>query len=454
MELVKRNLIDLKSAEYNPRKTLRPEDPDYQRIAASIEEFGYVDPIIINSDNTIIGGHQRRTIMLDLGYAEADCILVDMDKTREKALNIALNKITGEWDEVALKDLLIDLDKANYDISLTGFYSEEIEQLFAEVELTQEANDDGYDLDQRVEEIKEVRTKQGDIWQMGRHRLMCGDATDIFDVKQLMEGIEADMIITDPPYNVAYEAKEKSLQNYCKRSSVRINSEIQNDQMSHDAFYNFLYKAFCNFYEVARPGCPIYIFHSDGEGINFRIAMKEAGFYQAQTLIWEKSQFVLGRQDYHWRHEPILYGWKQGAAHYFGGGYGQDTVFVEDDVEFSAMKKTDLIAYIERIREHLQENTTVIYEKKPTRSDMHPTMKPIALFGRLITNSSKYKENIVDFFGGSGTTLIACEQLNRNAYLMELSEKYCDVIVDRWEEYTGQKAIKVRKECLNGRGQE
>ncbi len=136
------------------------------------------------------------------------------------------------------------------------------------------------------------------------------------------------------------------------------------------------------------------------------------------------------------------------------GGYGQDTVFVEDDVEFSAMKKTDLIAYIERIREHLQENTTVIYEKKPTRSDMHPTMKPIALFGRLITNSSKYKENIVDFFGGSGTTLIACEQLNRNAYLMELSEKYCDVIVDRWEEYTGQKAIKVRKECLNGRGQE
>ena len=320
MELVKRNLIDLKSAEYNPRKTLRPEDPDYQRIAASIEEFGYVDPIIINSDNTIIGGHQRRTIMLGLGYTEADCILVEMDKTREKALHIALNKITGEWDEAALKDLLIDLDKANYDVSLTGFCNEEIEQLFADVELTQEVNDDGYDLDQRVEEIKEVRTQQGDIWQMGRHRLMCGDATDISDVKRLMEGIEADLIITDPPYNVAYEAKEKSLQHYCKRSSTRTNSEIQNDQMSNDAFYSFLYKAFCNFYEVARPGCPIYIFHSDSEGINFRTAMKEAGFYQAQTLIWEKSQFVLGRQDYHWRHEPILYGWKQGAAHYFGGG--------------------------------------------------------------------------------------------------------------------------------------
>ncbi len=174
MELVKRQLADLKPAEYNPRKALKPGDPEYQRIAASIEEFGYVDPIIINADNTIIGGHQRRTVMLDLGYTEADCILVEMDKTREKALNIALNKITGEWDEAALKDLLIDLDKADYNVGLTGFGGDEIEKLFAAVELTQEANDDGYDPDEKLKELKEVRTRPGDIWQMGSHRLMCG----------------------------------------------------------------------------------------------------------------------------------------------------------------------------------------------------------------------------------------------------------------------------------------
>ena len=445
MELVKRQLADLKPAEYNPRKALKPGDPEYQRIAASIEEFGYVDPIIINADNTIIGGHQRRTVMLDLGYTEADCILVEMDKTREKALNIALNKITGEWDEAALKDLLIDLDKADYNVGLTGFGGDEIEKLFAAVELTQEANDDGYDPDEKLKELKEVRTRPGDIWQMGSHRLMCGDATDISDIERLMEGATADLIITDPPYNVDYETKDKSLERSYKRNRTRTNNEIQNDRMSNDAFYSFLYKAFCNFNEAARPGCSVYIFHADSEGINFRTAMKEAGFYQAQTLIWEKNQFVIGRQDYHWRHEPILYGWKEGGGHYFGGGRGQDTVFIEDDIDFSAMKKAELVAYIEGVRERLQENTSVLYEKKPARSDMHPTMKPVALFGRLITNSSKYGDTVADFFGGSGTTLIACEQLDRSAYLMELNERYCDIIIDRWEEYTGQKAVRVRE---------
>ena len=274
---------------------------------------------------------------------------------------------------------------------------------------------------------------------------MCGDATNLSDIERLMEGVAADLIITDPPYNVDYETKDKSLERSYKRNRTRANNEIQNDRMSNDAFYSFLYKAFCNFNEVARPGCSIYIFHADSEGINFRIAMKESGFYQAQTLIWEKNQFVIGRQDYHWRHEPILYGWKEGGGHYFGGGRGQDTVFIEDDIDFSAMKKSDLVAYIEGIRERLQENTTVLYEKKPARSDMHPTMKPVALFGRLIANSSKYGDTVADFFGGSGTTLIACEQLNRSAYLMELNEKYCDIIVDRWEEYTGQKAVRVRE---------
>lgn len=448
MELVKRQLAELKPAEYNPRKTLKPDDPEYKRIAASIEEFGYVDPIIINADNTIIGGHQRRTVMLDLGYTEADCILVKMDKTKEKALNIALNKITGVWDEAALRDLLIDLDKADYNISVTGFDNDEIEKLFASVELTQEANDDGYNLDEKLKELKEfkeTRIRPGDVWQMGNHRLMCGDATEWSDIEILMDGASADLIITDPPYNIDYEEKDKSLERSDRRNRTRINNEFQNDRMSNDAFYRFLYKAFCNFNKVARPGCSVYLFHAEAESINFKMAFQNAGFYWAQTLIWEKNQFVIGRQDYQWRHEPILYGWKEGAGHYFGGGNKQDTVFIQDDIDFSVMKKADLVAYIENIRERLQENTSVIYEKKPLRNDMHPTMKPVALFGRLITNNSKYGDTVADFFSGSGTTLIACEQLNRNTYLMEISEQNCDIIIDRWEKYTGQKAVRIKE---------
>ena len=292
MELIKRNLSDLKPAEYNPRKALTPNDPEYQRIAASIEEFGYVDPIIINSDNTIIGGHQRRTVMLDLGYTEADCILVEMDKTREKALNIALNKITGEWDEAALKDLLIDLDKADYNVNLTGFDGDEIEKLFAAVELTQEANDDGYDPEKKLAELTEIRTRPGDIWQLGSHRLMCGDATDLSDVERLMEGAAADLIITDPPYNVDYETKDKSLERSYKRNKTRTSNEIQNDKMSDNAFYSFLYKAFCNFNEAARPGCSVYIFHADSEGINFRTAMREAAFTRRRRLYGRKTSLL------------------------------------------------------------------------------------------------------------------------------------------------------------------
>lgn len=445
MELVKKKLADLIPAEYNPRKALTPDDPEYQRIAASIEQFGYVDPIIINRDGTIIGGHQRRRVMLDLGYTEADVIIVDMDKNNEKALNVALNKITGEWDQEALKALLIDLDKADFDVALTGFAEDEMLKLFENVELETEVNDDDYDPDKKLQELKEVRTRQGDIWQLGDHRLMCGDATDYADLSLLMAGAAADLIITDPPYNVDYEAKDKSLEHSYKRNTSRIDNEIKNDKMNNDAFYEFLFKAFSNLYDAAKPGCAIYIFHADSEGLNFRNAMRDAGFKQAQTLIWEKNQFVIGRQDYHWRHEPILYGWREGAGHYFVDDRSQDTVFIEDDVDFNAMKKPELVAYIERIRAELSSKTTVQYEKKPSRSDMHPTMKPVALFGRLISNSSRYKENILDTFGGSGTTLIAAEQLHRTAYLMETNEKYCDVIVDRWEEYTGQKAEKVRE---------
>ncbi|MDD3251777.1 MAG: site-specific DNA-methyltransferase [Lachnospiraceae bacterium] len=445
MELVKRKLKDLKPAEYNPRKALTPNDIEYQRIAASIEQFGYVDPIIINSDNTIIGGHQRRTVMLDLGYDEADVIVVDMDKTNEKALNIALNKITGEWDEQALRSLLIDLDNADFDVALTGYGDDELAELFRNTEIGSEVNEDKFDVKKAVQEAEaSTITRQGDIWQLGNHRLLCGDASDFSDIELLMAGAKANIVITDPPYNVDYEAKDKSLERSYKQNRTRRTNEIIGDRMDDGDFYNFLYRIFTNFCDVAKEGAVIYVFHADIEGLTFRQAFTAAGFKLSEVLIWEKNQFVIGRQDYHWRHEPILYGWKEGAGHYWIGDRSQDNIFIEDDVDFFAMKKPELVAYIEKLRAELSARTSIQYEKKPARSELHPTMKPVALVGRLMSNSSRYKDNVADFFAGSGTTLIAAEQLQRTAYLMEINPVYCDVIVKRWEEYAGKKAVRVR----------
>lgn len=447
MRLEKRKLSELKPAAYNPRKALKPGDEEYEKLAASIEKHGYIDPIVINEDGTIIGGHQRRTVMMDLGYEEAEVIIVSLpDKNDEIAANIALNQISGEFEKDALMGLLIQLESDGYDTMAAGFTTNDLSELFAEIDLTQEANDDHYDVDKALEEAKEAEpvTKYGDIWQLGEHRLMCGDATDFSDIGILMAGSEADLILTDPPYNVDYEAKDKSLERSYKRNTTRTTNEILNDKMGEDEFYNFLYRIFSNYCDVAKEGAAVYVFHADSEGLAFRQAFDAAGFKLAEVLIWEKNQFVIGRQDYHWRHEPILYGWKEGAGHYFIDDRSQDTVFIEDDIDFKAMKKDDLVAYIERIREAFMSRTSVQFEKKPARSDMHPTMKPVALVGRLMANSSRRGEIVADFFGGSGTTLIAAEQLGRVAYLMEINPKYCDVIVNRWEEFTGRKAIRVR----------
>lgn len=448
MELRKVQLSELKPAAYNPRVPLKPGDPEYEALALSIERNGYIEPIVVNSDLTIISGHQRRTVMMDLGRTEAEVIVVDIkDPEREKAANIALNKITGRWDEKALYDLLIDLEQAGADLAETGFSTDDLQELFTNIDLETQANDDGYDAGRAIAEKEAAgppRTKYGDIWELGEHRLMCGDAADFNDVSLLMAGAEADLIITDPPYNVDYEAKDKSLESAYKRNTTRKVNEIIGDRMDDDEFYNFLFRVFSNYCDIAKAGAAVYVFHADIEGLTFRQAFDASGFALKQVLIWEKNQFVIGRQDYHWRHEPILYGWKEGAAHYFIDDRHQDTVIIEDDIDFSAMKKQDLVAYIEKIRSDLSARTSVQYEKKPAKSDMHPTMKPVALVGRFIQNSSRHRENVVDLFAGSGTTLIAAEQLRRVAYLMELNPVYCDVIIDRWEDFTGRKARQVR----------
>lgn len=393
MNIQKIEIGKLKPADYNPRKDLKPEDEEYQKIKKSIIEFGYVDPIIVNTDMTVIGGHQRLKVLKDLGYTVIECNMVDLDKNKEKALNIALNKITGEWDNKKLEELIAELKEEEFDLSTTGFTFDEVDNILKDITGTKE---DDFDIDQALNDIEEPTTKPGDVWLLGKHRLMCGDSTVKEDVIHLMNKQVADMILTDPPYNVDYEGKTADA------------LKIENDNMNETEFYNFLLTSFRNMYESIKCGGSIYVFHADTEGLNFRNAFKSCGFKLAQCLVWVKNTFVMGRQDYRWRHEPILYGWKEGTGHYFVNDRKQSTV-----LEFD----------------------------KPSRNAEHPTMKPVDLLVYLIKNSSKENDLILDLFGGSGTTLVAAEQTKRTCYMMELDPKYCDVIIKRWENLTGEKAI-------------
>lgn len=393
MNIQKISIEKLKPAEYNPRKDLKPEDEEYQKIKKSLIEFGYVAPVIINSDMTVIGGHQRLKVLKELGYTEIECNVVNLDKDKEKALNIALNKITGEWDNTKLEELLAELKETSIDMDMTGFSFDEVDNMLKDITGSKE---DDFDLDQALDEIEEPISKPGDVWILGRHRLMCGNSTQKEDVMHLMNKQDADMLLTDPPYNVDYVGKTAEA------------LKIKNDNMDDNQFYEFLRKVFENMYIVTKEGASIYVFHADTEGINFRKAFKDAGFKLAECLIWKKDCFVMGRQDYQWQHEPVLYGWKEGKAHYFINDRTQSTI-----LEFD----------------------------RPKQSTLHPTMKPIDLIAKLIKNSSKENDIILDLFGGSGSTIIAAEQLNRCCYTMELDPKYCDVIVKRWETLTNKEAI-------------
>ena len=393
LRMERRRLSDLLPAEYNPRVTLGPEDKEFQDLVASIRTLGYAEPILINEDGTIIGGHQRYNALLHLGWEEADVVVYPCSKVKEKALNVALNKIDGRWDAVKLVNILEEISLEGVDFTVTGFTQDELDDLKVDLQVETATEDEDFDIDSTYEDIKEPVTKRGDVWILGRHRLMCGDSTSQADIETLMSGDQADLVITDPPYNVNYEGTA---------------GKIQNDNMDDESFYNFLLAFYKATVSVMRLGAAAYVFHADSKGHLFRDGFMEAGLKMAECLIWEKNSLVLGRQDYHWRHEPILYGWKEGEAHYFVDDRTQDTILCED---------------------------------KPRESKLHPTMKPIPLVARLMKNSSKPGWNVLDPFGGSGTTIMAAEQLNRTAFSMELDEKFCDVIVKRWEEYTGQKAV-------------
>jgi DNA modification methylase len=380
-------LDKLNPAPYHPRKDLQPGDPEYEKLKKSILTFGCVQIIVWNKrTGNVVGGHQTLKILKDLQRTEADVCVVDLDDHSEKALNIALNKISGEWDMEKLSSVLQELESdIDFDAALSGFDSEELENVLISMQSDNVATDDEFD--EEIDQSETPFTQNGDIWLLDKHRVMCGDSTKTEDVGVLMNGQQADLCVTDPPYNVAYEGKSAP------------QKTIQNDNMSEDEFYKFLLSAHKRMYENMKDGAALYVFHADGEGLNFRKAFTEAGFKLAQCCIWEKNSMVLGRQDYQWQHEPVLYGWKPTGSHQW---------------------------YSDRCQ------TTVWHFDRPLRSEDHPTMKPIPLVAYPIQNSSKKGNLVLDLFGGSGSTLMACEQAERICFTMEIDPLFCDVIVRRY----------------------
>ena len=410
--MVSLNINQLKPYENNPRFN----DKAVDAVATSIKEFGFKVPIIVDKNNVIVAGHTRLKAAQKLGMTEVPVIIAD-DLTEEqvKAFRIADNKVAelAEWD---FEKLEMELKELNLDMNQFGF------------EIEPETSEDNFDVDKVVEEsTKNPVCQMGEIWHLGNHRLMVGDSTSKEDVSKLMNGEKADCVITDPPYNVAVKNSQ--------------GMTIQNDDMSNEDFGNFLTKAFACLNESLKEGGAFYVWYAGMEHINFEQSLNRTGLQVREQLIWVKSGFAFGRQDYHWRHEPCLYGWKDGAAHYFVDDRTQDTV-IEDMPNLNKMSKEELKQYIKELREHFDNvPTTIIREDKPSHDSNHPTMKPIKLIAKLMKNSSKAGEKVLDLFGGSGTTLITAEQLNRKCFMMEYDPVYADVIIKRWEQLTGKKAI-------------
>lgn len=397
LQIEKIAISKLVPAKYNPRKDLKPGDTEYEKLKRSVEEFGYVEPIIWNKrTNRVVGGHQRLKVLVDLGFNEVDCVVVELPEEKEKALNIALNKINGEWDRDKLAMLISDLQGSDFDVSLTGFDEDELADLFSQFE-EKEVKDDKFDLTAALEKASFV--ERGDIWTIGRHRLMCGDATNMEDVSALMDGKRANLIVTDPPYGVSFKSSS--------------GLTIQNDSIKNEEFYNFLLSSFKCMAEHLENGGAAYVFHADTEGLNFRKAFVDAGFHLAGVCVWVKNSLVLGRSDYQWQHEPILYGFLQNGKHPWYADRKQTTIWNYD---------------------------------KPRRNANHPTSKPLELLGYPICNSSQENSIILDTFGGSGSTMMACEQTNRICYMMELDPKYASVILRRYVEDTNdEKSVYVMR---------
>ncbi|WP_371374423.1 site-specific DNA-methyltransferase [Sporomusa aerivorans] len=439
-------LVDIIVPVPNPRNPSQHPQRQIELLAKIIKNQGWRAPITVSTrSGFIVRGHGRLLAAQFLGVGQVPVDRQDYaTEAEEWADLIADNRIAeiSEIDNSLLASLLAEIGSTDFDIDLTGFSGKQIDNLLADFR-TAEICEDNFDSAAAAAEIKEPITKPGDVWQLGRHRLLCGDATKLADVEKLMAGKLAAMVFTDPPYNVAYEG------------GTADKLTIQNDSMPAEQFNQFLCAAFKNMSAATEPGGAIYVCHADSEGSNFRGSLQDAGWLLKQCLVWAKNQFVLGRQDYQWQHEPILYGWKPGAPHRFYGGRKQGTV-IEEAAPISVREDGEgvLLTFMAGIQtvtirvpsyKVLQAGddglSTVWRFEKPLRNGEHPTMKPIGLCARAIQNSSRSGEIVADFFGGSGSTLMAAEQTERICYMMELDPVYCDVIIQRWEDFAGLKAV-------------
>lgn len=429
--------------EYVTLDSLRPYEKnarshgkdDLKAIIASIQDFGFNDPIGVWHD-IIVEGHGRWLAAKELKMEQVPVIRLDeLSDEQRKAYALAHNK-TAElsgWDFDVLAAELKDISE--FDMSQFGFDMSAVGEEDAEVE------DDNF-----VEELpKQATTQLGDIFKMGGHYLICGDSTKEETIRKVLQGKQADLLLTDPPYNVAL-GKDMTPEEAKIRRRRTDGKIVPNDYFKDEAdFLNFLINAFKAASSGMKPGAAFYIWHADSEEFNFRKACREIGWKIRQGLIWNKNTIILGRQDYQWKHEPCLYGWKDGAAHYFVDDRTQATVLEDKGLDIDHMKKEEMKVLLHELLEE-KISTTVIEENKPARSEEHPTMKPLKLLARQIKNSSRPGENVLDIFGGSGSTLIACEQLGRHCFMVELDPKYCDVIIKRWEDFTGQQAVKINDE--------
>lgn len=389
MEIIIKSIEEIIPYENNPRDN----DDAVPAVANSLKEFGFKQPIVIDAQGVIVAGHTRVKAAKRIGMKEVPCVIAD-DLTPEqvKAYRLADNKSAelATWEADMLRIELEELEMTDIDMSAFAFTDEDLE--------LQPVEDDDFDAEAAAPAARETSVKRGDIYALGDHRLMCGDATSRDDVNQIIGGVHMDLCVTDPPYGIAYEGKTAEA------------LTIDNDDYESAAFVDFLSDAFDCIMDSLKPGGAFYIWHADTKRYEFLQACQRSQMEIREVLIWVKNAATLGRQDYHWRHEPCLYGWKDGAAHYFVDDRTQNTVFEE---------------------------------KKPNRNADHPTMKPIPLIARQVKNSSKRGECVFDPFAGSGTTLMACEQCGRKAYVMELDPVYAQVIINRWQEATGKKAVKV-----------
>ena len=372
----------------NNARTHSPEQ--LTKLRSSLREFGFINPVIIDREFNVIAGHGRIAAAKEEGMEEVPCVFVDyLTEAQKKAYILADNRMALDagWDEELLRIEIESLQGADFDVSLTGFGEDEIADLFAG-DGEKDIKDDDFDLSAALE--KAAFVERGDIWTVGRHRLVCGDATSAEDVAALMDGKKANLIVTDPPYNVAFKSGS--------------GLSIQNDSMKGDEFYTFLYNSFSQMAAHLENGGAAYVFHADTEGLNFRKAFVDAGFHLAGVCIWVKNSLVLGRSDYQWQHEPVLYGFLKNGKHPWYSDRKQTTIWNYD---------------------------------KPKRNKNHPTSKPLDLLGYPICNSSQENAIVLDTFGGSGSTMMACEQTNRICCMMELDEKYASVILRRYVEDTG-----------------